>query len=40
MIKRFGTVSLADQLNMSGVEFVRGLASGELPMNTLARTEL
>lgn len=36
--KSYGIVSLAEQLEMSGLEFVRGLASGSLPLNTMART--
>ena len=38
MSMSYGTVPLSDQLNMSGLEFVQGLASGSLPLNTLART--
>jgi uncharacterized protein (TIGR00369 family) len=37
MTKLYGTIPLADQLNMSGLEFVQGLASGSLPLNPLAR---
>jgi uncharacterized protein (TIGR00369 family) len=36
--KSYGTVSAAKQKQMTGLEFVRGLASGELPLNTIART--
>ena len=37
-IKTYGTVSADSQKQMSGMEFVRGLASGALPLNTLAQT--
>ena len=36
--KTYGTVSPERQKEMSGLEFVKGLASGALPMNTIART--
>ncbi len=36
--KTYGTVSLEQQRAMSGLEFVQGLASGELPLNTIAQT--
>jgi uncharacterized protein (TIGR00369 family) len=36
--KTYGTVSAERQQQMSGLEFVQGLASGALPLNTLART--
>ena len=36
--KTYGTVSLERQKAMSGLEFVRGLASGTLPLNTFAQT--
>src|SRR5689334_11127135 len=36
--KRYGTVSLEQQKAMSGLEFVKGLASGALPLNTFAYT--
>ena len=36
--KRYGRVSPDDQRNMSGLEFVQGLADGTLPMNTMAQT--
>jgi uncharacterized protein (TIGR00369 family) len=36
--KTYGTVSDARRKQMTGLEFVRGLASGELPLNTIART--
>ena len=36
--KTYGTVSAEAQRAMSGLEFVQGLASGTLPLNTMART--
>jgi uncharacterized protein (TIGR00369 family) len=36
--KTYGTVSPERQKEMSGLEFVRGLADGTLPLNTIART--
>lgn len=36
--KTYGTVSAERQSRMSGLEFVQGLASGALPLNTIART--
>jgi hypothetical protein len=36
--KTYGTVSPERQKAMSGLEFVKGLASGVLPLNTLAQT--
>jgi uncharacterized protein (TIGR00369 family) len=36
--KTYGTVSAERQKAMSGLEFVRGLASGTLPLNTIAQT--
>jgi uncharacterized protein (TIGR00369 family) len=36
--KCYGTVSPEQRKAMSGLEFVRGLASGELPLNTIAQT--
>lgn len=36
--KSYGVVSLAEQLQMSGLEFVRGLVDGSLPLNTMAKT--
>jgi uncharacterized protein (TIGR00369 family) len=36
--KTYGTVSLERQKAMSGLEFVQGLASGLLPLNTIAET--
>jgi uncharacterized protein (TIGR00369 family) len=37
-IKTYGTVSLEQQKQMNGLEFVHGLASGALPLNTIAQT--
>ncbi|MBR0797100.1 PaaI family thioesterase [Bradyrhizobium jicamae] len=36
--KTYGTVSHEQKLQMSGLEFVQGLVSGALPLNTIART--
>jgi uncharacterized protein (TIGR00369 family) len=36
--RTYGTVSPEQQKDMSGLEFVRGLASGALPLNTMAQT--
>jgi uncharacterized protein (TIGR00369 family) len=36
--RTFGTVSAERQKEMSGLEFVQGLASGALPLNTIAQT--
>jgi uncharacterized protein (TIGR00369 family) len=36
--KTYGTVSAEQQKEMSGLEFVGGLANGTLPLNTLAET--
>ncbi len=36
--KTYGTVSAERQRNMSGLEFVQGLAAGTLPLNTMAET--
>ncbi len=36
--KTYGTVSPERQKAMSGLEFVKGLASGVLPLNTIAQT--
>jgi uncharacterized protein (TIGR00369 family) len=36
--KTYGTVSADRQTEMSGLEFVQGLADGTLPLNTMART--
>jgi uncharacterized protein (TIGR00369 family) len=38
IIKTYGTVSAEQQRQMSGLEFVRGLATGALPLNTIAQT--
>jgi uncharacterized protein (TIGR00369 family) len=37
-MKTYGTVSADEQKQMSGLEFVKGLADGTLPLNTIART--
>jgi len=36
--KSYGTVSSEQQKAMSGLEFVKGLAGGALPLNTMAQT--
>jgi uncharacterized protein (TIGR00369 family) len=36
--RTYGTVSAAQQKEMSGIDFVQGLADGTLPLNTIART--
>ena len=36
--RSYGTVSLERRKEMSGLAFVQGLASGSLPLNTIART--
>jgi len=36
--KTYGTVSLDQRQEMTGLAFVKGLADGMLPLNTLART--
>ena len=36
--KAYGTVSTERQKEMSGLEFVQGLADGKLPLNTMAET--
>ena len=36
--RTYGTVSAEQRMAMSGLEFVKGLASGELPLNTIAQT--
>ncbi|HEX3404077.1 MAG TPA: PaaI family thioesterase [Acetobacteraceae bacterium] len=36
--RTYGTISADRQKDMSGLEFVQGLANGTLPLNTLART--
>jgi hypothetical protein len=33
----YGTVSADKQKEMSGLEFVQGLANGKLPLNTIAQ---
>ncbi|WP_407148471.1 PaaI family thioesterase [Bradyrhizobium sp. ORS 86] len=38
MTKTYGTVGAEQKKQMSGLEFVQGLASGALPLNTIART--
>jgi len=36
--KRYGKVSMEERRALSGLEFVRGLVDGSLPLNTMART--
>jgi uncharacterized protein (TIGR00369 family) len=36
--KTYGTVSAEQRAQMSGLEFVKGLADGTLPLNTIAQT--
>jgi len=36
--RTYGTVSAEQRKEMSGLEFVRGLADGTLPLNTIAQT--
>ena len=36
--KTYGTVSADQQKEMSGLEFVRGLVEGALPLNMIAGT--
>ncbi|KYK43740.1 PaaI family thioesterase [Bradyrhizobium sp. 191] len=36
--KSYGTVDVERQKQMSGLEFVKGLADGTLPLNTIAQT--
>ena len=36
--KSYGTVPAEQRRQMSGLEFVRGLVDGSLPLNTIART--
>jgi uncharacterized protein (TIGR00369 family) len=36
--RTYGTVSADRQKEMSGLEFVQGLADGSLPLNTIAKT--
>jgi uncharacterized protein (TIGR00369 family) len=38
MSRTYGTVDADRQKEMSGLEFVQGLASGTLPLNTIAQT--
>jgi uncharacterized protein (TIGR00369 family) len=38
VVKTYGTVSSEQQKQLSGLEFVRGLATGTLPLNTIAQT--
>jgi uncharacterized protein (TIGR00369 family) len=38
MQRTYGTVSAERQKEMSGLDFVRGLVDGSLPLNTIART--
>ena len=36
--KRYGVVSVDEQRTMSGLEFVQGLVTGTLPLNSMAQT--
>lgn len=36
--RSYGTVDAEQRINMSGLEFVQGLANGRLPLNTIAQT--
>jgi hypothetical protein len=36
--RTYGTVSVGKQKEMTGLEFVQGLADGTLPLNTIAKT--
>jgi uncharacterized protein (TIGR00369 family) len=36
--RTYGTVSAEEQKEMTGLEFVQGLATGALPLNTIAQT--
>src|SRR4029077_21069673 len=36
--KRYGVVSVEEQRTMSGLEFVQGLVTGTLPLNSMAQT--
>ena len=36
--RTYGTVSADKQKEMTGLEFVQGLADGTLPLNTIAKT--
>ena len=38
MTKTYGTVSAEKRKQMTGLEFVQGLATGALPLNTIAQT--
>jgi hypothetical protein len=38
MSKIYGTVDADRQKELSGLEFVQGLACGTLPLNTIAQT--
>jgi len=38
MTKRYGVVDADQQAAMTGLEFVQGLASGALPLNSMARS--
>ena len=38
MKKTYGTVDTDRRKDMSGLEFVQGLADGSLPLNTIAQT--
>jgi uncharacterized protein (TIGR00369 family) len=38
VVKTYGTVSAEQRKEMSGLEFVQGMAKGTLPHNTIART--
>jgi uncharacterized protein (TIGR00369 family) len=38
MTKSYGTVSAEQRQGMTGLDFVQGLASGMLPLNTIAQT--
>jgi len=38
VVRTYGTVSAERQKAMSGLEFVKGLVDGELPLNTIAQT--
>src|SRR5215469_15798096 len=35
--RTYGTVSVDEQKDMSGLEFVQGLVNGKLPLNTIAQ---
>lgn len=37
-MKTYGTVGADEQKQMTGLEFVKGLADGTVPLNTMART--